>query len=235
MFNKYLILLFLLVVSTMSKASSTNIYFSEVKSIDKHNILTVLKNGEKRLIRLAYLRTPIKDEFQHEATHEFLRKSLLKKWVRVSELAGTGRAKVYRAIIRDDKQKIINIQVAARGLGIPVKLEQPPVAILNAANIAKQQSLGVWKNVEKFNKDKEDTDGKSFLAYLNGVKSTLASQKNENNQIFIGNKTDKTFTPMKCMSVFKKDQIVIFATKHVGLHRKYTFIPCPKKEELLKQ
>jgi hypothetical protein len=213
----------------MCNAENASVYFSEIKSIDKHNIFTVLKNGEERLVRLAYLRTPILGEFKHDITHSFLRKKLLNKWVRISELPGTGRAKVYRAIIRDNQQKIINVQMASRGLGIPVTIEQPPLAILKASKIAKEQNLGVWQNSEQFKKDRKNTEGENFLAYLESVKKTLASQKDKNNQIFIGNKKTKEFSPMKCVKNFNKAETVVFATKHVGLHRKYTFIPCPKE------
>lgn len=225
-----LVLPFILLLSTMTSAQSTNVYFTEVIAIDHHNIMTVLKNGKKRLIKLAYLRTPLQGEFKHEIVYQYLKQNLLNKWVRVSELSGTGRAKVYRSIIRDSNQKIINVVVAAKGYGVPVKIENPPQSIFDASKIAEKNNQGIWENSEHFASDQDKTKSRSFLKYLDKVKKTLKQQKDPNNQIFIGNKKDKTFTPLKCFSNFDKKNMVVFATKHVGINRNYVFIPCKKEK-----
>tara|TARA_B110000211_G_scaffold28542_1_gene28924 strand:- start:9048 stop:9779 length:732 start_codon:yes stop_codon:yes gene_type:complete len=222
--------LILIIMSSVTWADSTHVYFSEVIAIDRNNIMTVLKNGKRRLIKLAYLRTPIKNEYKNKIVHQYLNDILLNRWVRVSELSGTGRAKVYRAILRDENQKYINVVVAAKGYGVPVKIEQPPQSIFDASKIAKKHKKGVWDNEVKFSEDITNTQSKSFLSYLDKVQKTIEQQKNSNNQIFVGNKESKSFTPLKCASKFDKKDTVIFATKHVGLHRNYLFVPCPENK-----
>lgn len=217
----------LLLMANNAYANKTSIYFSEVLSIDKNNIMTVLKDGKKRLIKFAYLRTPIKGEFKNDVVHQYLTDTLLNKWVRISELSGSGRAKVYRAIVRDDKQKIVNVMLASKGFGVPVKIEQPPLSIFEASKIANKQKKGIWENHQKFETDRNESIGKSFLAQVEEMKTTLKNQKNPNHQFYVGNKITKTFSPIKCSVGFTKENMVVFATKYVGLNRKYTYIPCP--------
>lgn len=225
-----LFIISLILIPSLVSAKNSSVYFSEVISIDRNNILTVRKNGNARLVKLAYLRTPIKNEYKNEIVNKYLKSTLLNKWVRISELAGAGKANVYRAIIRNDKQKVVNIILASKGYGVPAQIEQPPKSIFDASKIAQKNKSGIWENKKQFNKDITNTEGNSFLLYLEDVRTTLSSQTNNNNQIFVGDKKDQSFKPLKCANKFDKKHTVIFATMHVGIKRGYKFIPCPPKE-----
>lgn len=217
-----------LLIFLISFTSEADIYFAKVLRVDNHNIITVDRNNKKTLLRFAYLRTPVINEFQFKEVNSFIKKEVLGKWLRISELPGHGSHMVKRAIIRGEDNSILNVKLASNGMGYPVPLEKPPQAIIKASQLAYKNSLGIWSDIDQLKASEKRTNENAVLSILENATDALNDKKSEDYQIFVGDKLKKTFSEFSCITKYDPKSNEFYPTKFVGLNKGYKFVSCLK-------
>jgi endonuclease YncB( thermonuclease family) len=228
---KYISMTLIYLLSVSVFAGQANIYFAKVNKIDNNNVIYITHKNAPKSLRIAYLQLPIKNEFMHSKLNQYLNTMLLNKWVRISELNYHSNEGVYSALIRDPNNKMINVQLASKGLGMPNAIENPPNAITQASFIAKNQNLGLWQNPQKFAKERTKKSGNDTISFLNEIMETMKIKQTKDHQIFVGDLINRTAIPMICAPVKLILKKKLFTTSFSAAHAGFKIIECPKKND----
>jgi endonuclease YncB( thermonuclease family) len=228
---KYLSMALMYFLSLSIFAGQANIYFAKVERIDNNNVIHINHKDSPKTLRIAYLQLPVKNEFMHTELNQYLNNVLLNKWVRISELNYYSDEGVYSALIRDPNNKMINVQLASKGLGMPNSIENPPNAITQASLIAKNQKLGLWQNPQKFAQEKTKNTGNDTVSFLKKIMESMKIKQTKDHQIYVGDINRRTAIPMICAPVELILKKKLFTTSFSAAHAGYKIIECPKKND----
>lgn len=199
-------------------------YNTTVESVDGHNVMTVVVNGEKKLLNFGYLQTPIVGEVFHDHVQEYLKTNVVGRIFKITELGYGTNAMVKPVLIRNGQGTLINLELVRMGLAIPNAMTMPPEPIKQAANSAESKSLGLWSKIEQFKRQRAYKESSLSMVRVKkqiDVSADALDKKRSELKIVIGDKTRMIAYPAKCFATVKSP--IIFTTKYVAKNKGYKY------------
>jgi hypothetical protein len=206
-----------------------SIYFAKIGKIDEHNVIFLAKDGQLQAVSLGYLSTPVKGESLYAETSKYLQDNLLDKWVRVTELSYGKTALVKPALIRTPDMKLINLELIKIGLGVPNINTNPPEPLIEAAVLARNHKIGLWKDIDSFAKERANTSKSVLSKYLDDIStSAIENQRKNSVQPLVGDVDTNVAYKFECIMLVKHKRL--FITKYAAKNNGFSLNlrTCPK-------
>lgn len=223
-------IIMLLLLLYLPQSYASNIYFAQVIRIDNHNVIHLLHGGELQAVSLGYISTPVNGEVFHKQANDYLKTTILDKWVRVTELTYGKNALVKPALIRTRGLILVNKEMLAKGLGVPNLATNPPNAIMTVAEKAHTENIGMWGVIEEFKRQRQDTlGGDRIKNIMDGFTASLTKVKKLGIEPYVGDLVSRKAYRFNCFMQIKKPRI--FSTQYAAKNNGFELIDdvCPEE------
>jgi len=207
-----------------AEAGNVKAYFAKVLGIDANGVIHIQRAGAVEYVKLSYVRVPSKGEYKAQEAHSVLASAITGKWVQISETGFKSRSGVKSAIIRDDKQRMINLLILSLGMAMPEPLESPPQAAWNASSIAQQEKIGLWENPDFYKLGRVANYANRYLDVLSHFEDGVKAAEEKKLELLVADTDKKEFYKLRCIEM---DDIVnweLLATQYVGEGRGYRYV-----------